>query len=45
MNSLLLDDETNVRRFREFPGAENAFHARFEVRFVRELDDEKFRLH
>ena len=43
MNSLLLDDETNVRRFREFPGAEKAFHARFEVRFVRELDDEKFR--
>lgn len=43
MNNLLLDDETNVKRFREFPGAEKAFHARFEVRFVRELDDSKFR--
>jgi hypothetical protein len=43
MNDLLLDDETNVKRFREFPGAGKAFHARFEVRFVRELDDVKFR--
>jgi hypothetical protein len=44
MNNLLLDDETNVKRFREFPGTAIAFHARFEVRFVRELDDEKFKV-
>ena len=44
MNNLLLDDETNVRRFREFPGATKAFHARYEVRFIRKLDDEKFKL-
>lgn len=43
MNGLLLDDETNIKRFREFPGAAKAFHVRFEVRSVRELDDEKFR--
>ena len=42
MNNPLLDDETNVKRFREYPGAEKAFHARFEVQNVRELDDEKF---
>lgn len=44
MNNLLLDDETNVRRFREFPGATKAFCARFEVRFIRELDFEKFKM-
>ena len=43
MNNLLLDDESNIKRFREFPGAEKAFHARFEVRFVRELDEDKFK--
>jgi hypothetical protein len=44
MHTLLLDDETNVQRFREFPGAEKAFRARFELRFVRELDEERFNL-
>src|SRR5215472_17621232 len=29
MNGPLLDDETNVKRFREYPGAEKAFRARF----------------
>ncbi len=44
MNNLLLDDETNVSRFREFPGATKAFHARFQIRFIRELDDDKFKV-
>lgn len=44
MNGLLMDDETNAKRFREYPGATKAFHARFEVRFIRELDAEKFNL-
>lgn len=43
MNGPLLDDETNIKRFREYPGAERAFRARFELQFVRELDEEKFR--
>lgn len=44
MHTLLLDDESNVQRFREFPGVEKAFRARFEFRFVRELDEEKVKL-
>lgn len=44
MNGVLLDDETNVQRFREYPGAGKAFHARFDVRFIRELDDDKFKV-
>jgi len=43
MNGPLLDDETNIKRFREYPGAEKAFRARFDLQIVRELDDEKFR--
>ena len=46
MESLLLDDETNAKRFLEFPGVQKAFHCRYEVpdRFVRRLDDDKFDL-
>jgi len=44
MNRLLLDDETNIKRFREYPGAEKAFRSRFVVQFVRQLDENRFNL-
>jgi len=44
MHTLLLDDESNAQRFRAFPGDEKALRARFELRFVRELDEDRFNL-
>ena len=46
MRRLLLDDESNAKRFREFPGIEKAFHCKFEVpdRFVRVIRDDKYAL-
>jgi hypothetical protein len=40
MHKPLLNDESNARRFREFPGAEKAFRCRFEI-----LDHFVVRLH
>jgi hypothetical protein len=41
MHRPLVNNETNVQRFREFPGCEKAFRCRFEIpdRFVRRLDE------
>jgi hypothetical protein len=42
MHGLLLEDETNIRRFREFPGAEQAFRVKYVIQFVRELERERY---
>jgi len=44
MGALLLDDESNARRFRPFPGAPKALRCQFDLpdRFVRILDTGKF---
>ncbi len=44
MQHLLLDDETNAKRFLEFPGTTKAFHCNFEIPdyYIRTLDDDKF---
>jgi hypothetical protein len=44
MNSMLLDDETNIQRFRQFPGANKAFRAHYSIQFVRELDADRYNL-
>jgi hypothetical protein len=46
MHSLLLDDETNVQRFHEFPGAEQALRSCFTIedRFIRVLDEDRYKL-
>lgn len=46
MHRLLLDDETNAQRFREFPGVEKAFRCRFEIpeQFIRRLNQRRFDL-
>jgi hypothetical protein len=46
MHRPLLNNETNVQRFREFPGAEKSFRARFEIpdRFIRRLDQRLYNL-
>lgn len=44
MHSLLLEDESNIRRFHEFPGVEKSFRCKFVIpdAFVRELDQNEF---
>lgn len=44
LSTLLVENETNVQRFRNFPGSAKAFHADFEAprRFVRVLSQLKF---
>jgi len=46
MHGLLIDDESNFRRFHEFPGLEKAFHSRFEMpnRWIRALDENELKL-
>lgn len=44
MNSFLLDDETNIKRFREFPGSERAFRTNFSIQFIRELDIDRYHM-
>jgi hypothetical protein len=44
MHSLLLENETNALRFREFPGVERAFRCRFELpdHFIRSLNKARY---
>jgi hypothetical protein len=46
MHGLLIDDETNARRFHEFPGLEKAFHSRFEIpdSCIRVLDENDIKI-
>lgn len=44
MHLRLLPDEKNIKRYREFPGMEKAFHAKIRVddRFIRILDRDRY---
>lgn len=46
MGRLLVDNETNAKRFSAFPGISKAFRCHFEIpdRFIRRLDENKFNL-
>src|SRR5262249_39167994 len=46
MHQPIVNNESNARRFREFPGVENAFRCRFDIpdRFVRKLEQRRYDL-